>query len=133
MTSLPIGALFGALLGGTLAHQFGRKRILSIALLTLCNLSWCGTRTKCNILIICRCIMGFAIGMDSPVAFTFAEISNLKHKGRNVNYWQVVWYVAIVTSFSGHCVLYARGWCTFVEICSWIWCTYCFCLVHLTN
>ena len=43
--------------------------------------------------------MGFAIGMDSPVAFTFiAEISNLKHKGRNVNYWQVVWYVAIVTS-----------------------------------
>ena len=25
--------------------------------------------------------MGFAIGMDSPVAFTFiAEISNLKHK-----------------------------------------------------
>ena len=35
MTSLPIGALFGALLGGTLAHQFGRKRILSIALLTL--------------------------------------------------------------------------------------------------
>ena len=35
MTSLPIGALFGALLGGTLAYQFGRKRILSIALLTL--------------------------------------------------------------------------------------------------
>ena len=45
MTSLPIGALFGALLGGTLAHQFGRKRILSIALLTL-TLSWCGTRTN---------------------------------------------------------------------------------------
>ena len=43
--------------------------------------------------------MGFAIGMDSPVAFTFvAEISNKKAKGRNVNYWQVVWYIAVVTS-----------------------------------
>ena len=42
--------------------------------------------------------MGFAIGMDSPVAFTFiAEISKWQ-KGRNVNYWQVVWYVAIVAS-----------------------------------
>lgn len=100
MTSLPIGALFGALLGGTLAHQFGRKRILSIALLTL-TVTSLGAALAPNviILIICRCIMGFAIGMDSPVAFTFiAEISNLKHKGRNVNYWQVVWYVAIVTS-----------------------------------
>lgn len=100
MTSLPIGALFGALLGGTLAHQFGRKRILSIALLTL-TVTSLGAALAPNviILIICRCIMGFAIGMDSPVAFTFiAEISNLKHKGRNVNYWQVVWYVAIITS-----------------------------------
>ena len=100
MTSLPIGALFGALLGGTLAYQFGRKRILSIALLTL-TLTSLGAAFAPNviILIICRCVMGFAIGMDSPVAFTFiAEISNLKHKGRNVNYWQVVWYVAIVTS-----------------------------------
>ena len=78
--------------------------------------------------------MGFAIGMDSPVAFTFiAEISNLKHKGRNVNYWQVVWYVAIVTSVLVVTAFFMLGWCTFVEICSWIWCTYCFCLVHLAN
>ena len=98
MTSLPIGALFGALLGGTLA-VWTQAYFINCLTNTYCNLSWCGTRTKCNILIICRCIMGFAIGMDSPVAFTFiAEISNLKHKGRNVNYWQVVWYVAIVTS-----------------------------------
>ncbi|MEJ7343671.1 MFS transporter, partial [Staphylococcus epidermidis] len=32
MTSLPIGALFGAILGGSLAHKFGRKRILSVSL-----------------------------------------------------------------------------------------------------
>lgn len=32
--------------------------------------------------------MGFVIGMDSLVVFIFiVEISNLKYKGRNVNYW----------------------------------------------
>ena len=51
------------------------------------------------ILLIFRFLMGIAIGMDSPVAFTFiAEISNKVQRGRNVNYWQVVWYIAIVTS-----------------------------------
>ena len=48
MTSLPIGALFGALLGGTLAYQFGRKRILSIALLTLTVTSLGAAFAKCN-------------------------------------------------------------------------------------
>ena len=100
MTSLPIGALFGAILGGSLAHKFGRKRILSVSLLILVITSL-GASLAPNlfILLTCRFIMGFAIGMDSPVAFTFiAEISNKWQKGRNVNYWQVVWYVAIVVS-----------------------------------
>ena len=100
MTSLPIGALFGAILGGSLAHKFGRKRILSVSLLILVITSLgAALAPHLAILLICRFIMGFAIGMDSPVAFTFiAEISNKWQKGRNVNYWQVVWYVAIVAS-----------------------------------
>ena len=51
MTSLPIGALFGALLGGTLAHQFGRKRILSIALLTL-TVTSLGAALAPNVIIL---------------------------------------------------------------------------------
>ncbi|MCC9117450.1 MFS transporter [Staphylococcus capitis] len=100
MTSLPIGALFGAILGGSLAYKFGRKRILSVSLLILVITSLgAALAPHLAILLICRFIMGFAIGMDSPVAFTFiAEISNKWQKGRNVNYWQVVWYVAIVAS-----------------------------------
>lgn len=100
MTSLPVGALFGAVLGGILAHKLGRKRILSFALLLL-TITSLGAAVAPNlvILLICRLIMGFAIGMDSPVAFTFiAEISNKRQKGRNVNYWQVAWYAAIVFS-----------------------------------
>ncbi|WP_213667759.1 MFS transporter [Staphylococcus capitis] len=100
MTSLPIGALFGAILGGSLAYKFGRKRILSVSLLILVITSLgAALAPHLAVLLICRFIMGFAIGMDSPVAFTFiAEISNKWQKGRNVNYWQVVWYVAIVAS-----------------------------------
>lgn len=100
MTSLPVGALIGAIFGGSLAHRFGRKRILSISLLILIVTSL-GAALSPNlmILLICRFLMGIAIGMDSPVAFTFiAEISNKVQRGRNVNYWQVVWYIAIVTS-----------------------------------
>ena len=99
MTSLPIGALFGHS-RGSLAHKFGRKRILSVSLLILVITSLgAALAPHLAILLICRFIMGFAIGMDSPVAFTFiAEISNKWQKGRNVNYWQVVWYVAIVAS-----------------------------------
>ena len=100
MTSLPIVALFGAILGGSLAHKFGRKRILSVSLLILVITSLgAALAPHLAILLICRFIMGFAIGMDSPVAFTFiAEISNKWQKGRNVNYWQVVWYVEIFAS-----------------------------------
>lgn len=100
MTSLPVGALIGAIFGGSLAHRFGRKRILSMSLLILIVTSL-GAALSPNIMIllICRFLMGIAIGMDSPVAFTFiAEISNKVQRGRNVNYWQVVWYIAIVTS-----------------------------------
>nr|WP_276516696.1 MFS transporter [Staphylococcus lugdunensis] len=100
MTSLPIGALIGAIFGGVFAHRFGRKRILSISLLALVITSLgAALSPNLTILLLCRFLMGMAIGMDSPVAFTFiAEISNRAQKGRNVNYWQVVWYVAIVTS-----------------------------------
>ena len=82
-----------------LAHKFGRKRILSVSLLILVITLGASLAPNLFILLTCRFIMGFAIGMDSPVAFTFiAEISNKWQKGRNVNYWQVVWYVAIVVS-----------------------------------
>ncbi len=100
MTSLPVGALIGAIFGGSLAHRFGRKRILSISLLILIVTSLCAAISpNLFMLLISRFLMGIAIGMDSPVAFTFiAEISNKVQRGRNVNYWQVVWYIAIVIS-----------------------------------
>ena len=88
MTSLPIGALIGAIFGGVFAHRFGRKRILSISLLALVITSLgAALSPNLTILLLCRFLMGMAIGMDSPVAFTFiAEISNRAQKGRNVNY-----------------------------------------------
>lgn len=100
MTAMPFGALFGAAIGGFYADKLGRKLILSISLISLIIGSIGAALAPVPSVLLCfRLLMGFAIGMDSPVAFTFvAEISNKKAKGRNVNYWQVVWYIAVVTS-----------------------------------
>ena len=75
MTSLPVGALMGAIFGGTLAHRFGRKRILSISLLILMITSL-GAAFSPNIMIllIFRFLMGIAIGMDSPVAVSYTHL-----------------------------------------------------------
>lgn len=100
MTVMPFGALFGAILGGRFADKIGRKKIFSVSLLLLI-ITALGAAFSPNVilLILCRFVMGFAIEMDSPVVFTYiAEISNKSDKGRNVNYWQVVWYISMVAS-----------------------------------
>jgi putative MFS transporter len=111
MTAMPFGAFFGAAIGGFFADKFGRKLILSVSLISLIIGSLGAALSPTPAILLCfRLLMGFAIGMDSPVAFTFvAEISNQKDKGRNVNYWQVVWYIAVVSSALLVMLFYALG------------------------
>ena len=86
MTAMPFGALFGAAIGGFYADKLGRKLILSISLISLIIGSIGAALAPVPSVLLCfRLLMGFAIGMDSPVAFTFvAEISNKKAKGRKL-------------------------------------------------
>ncbi|WP_394877535.1 MFS transporter [Mammaliicoccus lentus] len=117
MTAMPFGALIGAAIGGFYADKLGRKLILSISLISLIIGALGAALSPTPFILLCfRLLMGFAIGMDSPVAFTFiAEISNKKDKGRNVNYWQVVWYIAVVSSALIVILLYELGTGT------WLW------------
>lgn len=95
---LAIGALLGGVLGGYYTDRFGRKKMFTIDLLLLVfaalgaalapNYTW---------LVIFRFLMGVGIGLDMPVALSFiAEYSNNAKKGRNVNMWQPMWYIATV-------------------------------------
>ncbi len=117
MTAMPFGALFGAAIGGFYADKLGRKLILSVSLISLIIGAIGAALSPAPAILLCfRLLMGFAIGMDSPVAFTFiAEISNKKDKGRNVNYWQVVWYIAVVSSALIVILLYSLG------TGAWLW------------
>lgn len=72
MTSLPVGALIGAIFGGSLAHRFGRKRILSISLLILIVTSLCAAISpNLFMLLISRFLMGIAIVISSLVVIMF--------------------------------------------------------------
>ena len=72
MTAMPFGALFGAAIGGFYADKLGRKLILSISLISLIIGSIGAALAPVPSVLLCfRLLMGFAIGMDSPVAFTF--------------------------------------------------------------
>lgn len=100
MTMMPFGALIGALVGGIYTDRFGRKLMFLIDLILLV-LTAIGAALAPNPawLSVFRFLMGLGIGLDMPIALSFiAEFSNSKSRGRNVNYWQVFWYIATVSS-----------------------------------
>lgn len=100
MTLMPVGALMGAYIGGFYADRIGRKLVFTVCLVLLI-VSSVGAALAPNPLWlgIFRLLMGFGIGLDAPVASSLlAEFSSIKDRGRNVNYWQVVWYISVVFS-----------------------------------
>lgn len=95
---MALGALVGALVGGVLTDKFGRFKMFIVNLIFLVfgaigaalspNLAW---------LLVFRFFLGFGVGMDMPLALSFiAEFTNSRIRGKTVNLWQPVWYVATV-------------------------------------
>lgn len=111
MSIMPFGALIGALIGGLYADRFGRKLMFLIDLILLV-LSAIGAALSPNPtwLFVFRFLMGLGIGLDMPIALSFiAEFSNSKTRGRNINYWQVFWYIATTSSALMVIGLYSLG------------------------
>ncbi|WP_081416743.1 MFS transporter [Arthrobacter castelli] len=111
MTAMPFGALIGALVGGIYTDKFGRKLLFTIDLILLVVATiGAALAPNATVLLIFRFLMGIGIGLDMPVALSFiSELSNTKTKGRNVNYWQVFWYIATVTTAFIVIAVYALG------------------------
>lgn len=111
MTIMPFGGMLGALIGGLYTDRFGRKLMFLIDLILLI-ISAIGAALSPNptCLFIFRFLMGIGIGIDVPIAFSFiSELSNFKARGRNVNYWQVFWYIATTSSALIVILLYKLG------------------------
>ncbi|WP_255950194.1 MFS transporter [Streptomyces odontomachi] len=100
--AIMVGALLGALFGGYYADRLGRyKLFMADMLFFVVAALGCAVAPNLELLIAFRFLMGIGIGLDFPVALSFiAEYSATRGKGRAVNLWQPMWYVAVGTSFA---------------------------------
>jgi MFS transporter, putative metabolite transport protein len=93
---MAFGALLGAFGGGYLTDRLGRFKtfILDLILLVVAAI---GTALSWDLwsLLFFRFLLGVGVGMDFPVALSFiAEFTNSQTKGKYVNLWQAMWYIA---------------------------------------
>nr|WP_246331322.1 MFS transporter [Saccharopolyspora hordei] len=97
--SISVGAIFGAWLGGVLVDRLGRYRVfMADMLFFVVSALGCALAPNVEVLVVCRFLMGFGVGMDIPVAMAFlAEFSRLKgkgSKGSRTAAWSPAWYGA---------------------------------------
>jgi len=94
--AMAFGALFGALVGGRLIDSIGRlKMFLLDLILFVIGAIGAALSIDLTMLIGFRVLMGIGVGIDFPVSLSLiSEYSRLKNKGRNVNMWQSMWYIA---------------------------------------
>lgn len=96
-----IGALVGSLSGGVLMDRIGREKVFTadLVMLIVATLA-CALAPDPWTFIIARFLMGFAVGVDYPVALSFiAEYSDSRRKGSALNMYAPVWYVAVASTW----------------------------------
>lgn len=82
-SSVLFGAAFGAVFGGRLSDRYGRKKIIKyLALIFFFATLGCSFSPNVSIMIICRFILGLAVGGASVIVPTFlAEVSPTDRRG----------------------------------------------------
>ncbi|KAF8793344.1 Synaptic vesicle 2-related protein like [Argiope bruennichi] len=121
-----IGAFIGALAFGMLADIFGRKRSLGMStLLLFVILATTVLSTKLTVLLIFRCLFGFALGGLGQVFLLGIEYYPIKDRGTASIYLTFYWsagslLLIITTSFIMH-ILDSWRWlmivCSFPVLC----------------
>jgi putative MFS transporter len=95
---MAFGALVGAFGGGYVTDRLGRFKTFILDLICLV-VAAIGTALAWDLasLLFFRFLLGVGVGMDFPVALSFiAEFTNSRTKGKYVNLWQAMWYIAAV-------------------------------------
>ncbi|SDR86485.1 MFS transporter [Microlunatus soli] len=95
---MALGALVGALAGGPLVDRIGRYKmfVLDLILFVVAAVA-AGLAPNYGFLVVCRFFLGVGVGIDMPASFSFiAEFTDRRRKGGYVNFWQAMWYVAVV-------------------------------------
>ncbi|WP_338432763.1 sugar porter family MFS transporter [Clostridium tyrobutyricum] len=86
-SSILFGSAFGAVLGGRLSDKYGRKKIIKlIALIFFAATIGCTFSPNAMIMIVCRFILGLAVGGASVIVPTFlAEMAPTNRRGSIVS------------------------------------------------
>lgn len=91
-SSTAIGALVSALAGGMIADRTGRYRLFIICAVLLV-IAPIGVAVSVNfwMVLFFRIVLGIAVGLDMPVAFSFmAELLTKETSAKFINFWQPV-------------------------------------------
>ena len=115
VSTILIGALFGALLGGNLADLLGRKRTLFLtAIIFLIGTYFMVSAHNLTSLLIGRFIQGLGVGIVSVASPLYiAEISPTQSRGMLVSFNQLAITIGILIAYV---VDYA-----FADIAQWRW------------
>ncbi|CUH95263.1 Major myo-inositol transporter IolT [Propionispora sp. 2/2-37] len=86
VSSLLLGAALGSIVGGVLSDKHGRrKNIIHLALLFFLAAVGCSLAPNVEIMVICRFLLGLAVGGASVTVPTYlAEMSLMENRGRMV-------------------------------------------------
>lgn len=101
VSSVPIGALFGAILSGWSSNEFGRRRSIIIsALLFVIGTLLAACAIQLAMVIIGRLIMGFAVGLSAMIVPMYlSEVAPPKIRGMTVFIFQLAITIGIMLAF----------------------------------
>lgn len=109
--AMAFGALVAALIGGYYVDKVGRLKMFMFDLVFFV-VSAIGAAFSQNLvwLLIFRFLMGVGVGLDFPAALSFvAEYTSIRSKGKSVNIWQLLWYIAATSGFVVIIPIYFMG------------------------
>ena len=101
VSSVSIGAVFGALINGVLIDKFGRKKILLLSgLIFLLGSLFCTFSNNLIQLILSRTILGSAVGIVSFAGPLYlSEIASSNKRGSIVSFYQIALTFGILFSY----------------------------------
>jgi MFS transporter, SP family, galactose:H+ symporter len=101
VSAVPIGAVFGAALAGSLSDRYGRRRmILLAAALFIAGSVVSALAQGATVLIVARVFIGFAIGLASATCPVYiSEVAPAALRGRLVTLFQLAVTVGILLAY----------------------------------
>jgi sugar porter (SP) family MFS transporter len=101
VAAVPIGAVFGAALAGSLSDKYGRRRMILLAAgLFIAGSIVSALAPGAEVLIVARVFIGFAIGLASATCPVYiSEVAPAALRGRLVTLFQLAVTVGILVAY----------------------------------